>query len=80
MTYTALMQDGAKSSPPSVFVWEKTATVNGLVVPTQYTVHWAGDRSVAVKEGVIEDWAFDGAFDRSQLVMPADGTPDLSTP
>lgn len=80
MTYTTMMRNGAKASPPSIFVWEETADVGGLIVPTRYTVYWSHDHSVAVKDGRIDHWAFDARFDESQLEMPPDGTPDASTP
>lgn len=80
MTYAALMQNGATASPPSILVWEETANVEGMIVPTKYTVHWAGDGSVVVRNGRIQNWAFDGAFDPAQLTMPADGQIDRSTP
>ena len=31
MTYASMMQGGAESGPPSVFVWEKTVRVEGLL-------------------------------------------------
>jgi len=80
MTYSALMQPGAEASPPSIFVWDETADVGGMVVPARYTVYWANDRSVVVKDGVVDRWAFDATFDRTRLEMPPDGQPDRSTP
>ena len=80
MTYKQMMQGGAESSAPSIFVWEETSSVDGLVVPTRYTVYWSKDHSVAVKDGEITQWSFSAPFDDSRLAMPADGKPDLSTP
>ena len=80
MTYSSMMQDGAEASPPSYFVWEETADVDGLIIPAKYTVYWSDDGSVAVRNGEITDWAFDEPFDETRLVMPADATIDQSTP
>jgi hypothetical protein len=80
MTYKQMMQGGAAASAPSIFVWEDTETVDGLVVPTKYTVYWSKDHSVAVKDGAITQWSFNEPFDDSKLKMPPDGKPDASTP
>jgi len=80
MTYRSMMQAGTDASPPSIFVWEETASVNGLVVPTHYTVYWSKDQSVAVKDGEVSDWSFGMAFDEALLEMPDDALPDESQP
>jgi len=80
MTYAAMMPNGVDESPPSIFMWEETATIDGLVVPTRYTVYWSKDHSVAVRNGTIGNWAFDAGFDGSQLEMPEGATADQSTP
>lgn len=80
MTYRSMMQDGVEASPPSIFVWEKTTRVNGLLVPTNYTVYWSKDHSVAVKDGEVSNWSFSRAFDAALLEMPKDATPDKSQP
>jgi len=78
MTYKSMMR-GRDESPPSVFVWNETQTVGGLVVPKKYTVHWK-DGSVAVKDGEVTNWNFAAQFDPSRLAMPTDGQLDESTP
>lgn len=80
MTYASMMRDGVSESPPSIFMWEETATVDGFVVPTRYTVYWSRDHSVAVRNGTIRNWAFGARFDPSQLEMPEGATVDRSTP
>lgn len=80
MTYAAFMQPGKTESPPSVFVWDETETVEGLEVLTRYTVYWSGDGSVAVKDGEITNWSFSGSFDESRLEMPENATLDESSP
>jgi len=79
MTYASMMA-GKEESPPSIFVWEETVEADGLVVPARYTVYWTDGGKVAVRNGTITHWKFDDVFDRGQLAMPADGTPDASSP
>ncbi len=80
MTFASMMQGDAKSSPPSIVVWEETVNVNGLIVPAKYTVYWKADNSIAVKDGAISNWSFSKPFDESRLIMPPDGEPDESSP
>ncbi len=80
MTYASMMRGGGESSPPSIFVWEETEWVEGLLVPKKYTVYWSKDKSVAVKDGTITNWSFSKSFDESQMEMPVDGKPDASVP
>lgn len=79
MTYASMMQGGAEASPPSVFVWEKTETVEGFIVPARYTVYWK-DGSVAVKDGEVSHWSFQQPFEAARLTMPTAGTRDESNP
>ncbi|MCI0691964.1 hypothetical protein L0337_08150 [candidate division KSB1 bacterium] len=80
MTFASMMQGDAATSPPSIFVWEETANVDGLIVPAKYTVYWKADNSIAVKDGAISNWSFSKPFDESRLIMPPDGEPDESSP
>jgi len=73
------MTNGKPESPPSVFVWEETQTVDGMTVPKRYTVYWTDGR-VAVKDGEVKDWSFAARFDESKLKMPDGATPDESMP
>ena len=80
MTYASMMQGGAEASPASIFVWEETATVEGLLVPTRYSVYWSADGSLAVKDGEISEWSFGSPFDPKLLEIPPDGVADTSQP
>jgi len=79
MTFKSMLPRGAEEAPRSVFVWEGTAEVDGLVVLTRYNVYWkeSGDKVV---EGEVKNWRFKTAFDESRMEMPGDGRVDNSQP
>jgi len=79
MTFKSMLPEGTKTSPHSVFVWEETARVDGLVVLTSYNVYWKENGGL-VTVGDVSNWAFDRPFDEAKMKMPADGTPDGSVP
>ncbi len=79
MTYASMMQEGNASSPPSVFIWEETAEIKGLVFPVKYTVYWK-DRTIAVKDGAVTNWSLEKKFDETQVSIPKDGVVDQSKP
>ena len=79
MTFKSMVPEGREETPRSVFVWEKTATINGLVVLTQYNVYWK-DGGSKVVVGEITNWLFDRPFDESKMNMPAEGNIDKSQP
>jgi hypothetical protein len=79
MTYKSMLPEGADETPRSVFVWEKTAKVNGLVVLTAYNVYWKHDGSKVVA-GEVSNWSFHEPFDESRMKMPGDGIVDESQP
>jgi len=78
MTFKSMLPEGVESAPPSVFVWEATTEVDGLVVLTQYNVYWKDGSLVTV--GEVSNWSFSNPFDESRLEMPSDGSPDESQP
>ena len=79
MTFKSMLPEGADSSPHSVFVWEETTEVGGLLVPTKYNVYWK-EGGALVTAGEVSNWSFDKAFDESRMKMPSDGTVDGSVP
>jgi hypothetical protein len=79
MTFKSMLPEGLESAPFSVFVWEETADVGGLVVLTKYNVYYK-DGGALVTTGEVSNWSFDNPFDESRMKMPADGTPDASVP
>jgi len=78
MTFKSMLPEGMTSAPPSVFVWEETKDVHGLIVLTRYNVYWKD--GAIVTTGEVSNWAFDKPFDETRMEMPDDGTPDESVP
>ncbi len=79
MTYASMLPEGMVATPPSIFVWQETVEVDGLIVPSRYTVYWPSGAPVT-RGAEIRDWSFRRPFDASRLTMPADAVADLSTP
>ena len=79
MTYKSMMPEGVEEMPRSIFVWDGTTKVDGLVVLTQYNVYWKHDGSAAVV-GEVSNWSFQRPFDASRMKMPSDGSVDQSQP
>lgn len=77
VTYRALMPPGKDSTPEHLLVYDDFTTVNGLVVPTHYTIY-AGDQVMA--RCTIRNWSFSAPFDESRMTMPAGAVVDTTTP
>lgn len=77
VTYRSILPEGVASSPSHLLVFDETATVGGLVVPTHYTIY-EGDQVYA--SCAVSDWSFEKPFDPSRLEMPEGGVVDRSTP
>jgi Family of unknown function (DUF6503) len=77
-TYASILPPGAKASPPHVLVYETTATVEGLVVPTRYTIHDKNHSTIASCE--IRNWSFKKPFDATRLTKPPGAVIDNSSP
>ncbi|NJL29671.1 MAG: hypothetical protein HC897_18155 [Thermoanaerobaculia bacterium] len=78
VTYKAILPEGLTQTPPHVLVFEDFATVDGLVVPTRYTVYQA-DRSVFASSK-IHRWSFREPFDTARMTPPAGAVFDESQP
>lgn len=78
VTYEAILPEGVERSPEQTLVYDEMTTVDGLVVPTGYTVY-APDGSVYAT-CTARDWSFREPFDESFLEMPETGAVDESTP
>ncbi len=78
VTYQALLPEGVESTPPHILVFDQHTTVDGLLVPTHYTIYET-DRSVYASCDV-RDWSFTRAFDTSRMSMPEGAAIDDSTP
>ena len=79
MTYASMLPEGMEATPPSIFVWDETVEVDGLVVPSSYTVYWPDGKPVT-RGAEIRDWSFRRPFDASRLAMPASAVVDQSMP
>ncbi len=77
VTYGSLMPPGAESSPEHHLVFESYETVNGLLVPTSYTIYEDGKVYATCK---VRDWSFDQPFDESRMSMPSAASIDTTTP
>ena len=75
VTYAAVLSEGADASPLHTLVYDAHATVDGLTVPTRYTVY-EGEEVYATCE--IRDWSFSGSFDDSRMTMPQGAKLDTS--
>jgi len=78
VTYRALLPEGAASTPEHILVFDEHATVNGLVVPTKYTIYGTDHSVIAACS--VRDWAFDRPFDEARMVRGEGGVVDSSTP
>lgn len=77
VTYRSLLPEGQDSTPPHLLVYDEWTTVDGLVVPTHYTIY-EGDAIYG--SNAIRDWSFEGSFDASRMEMPEGAVVDTSTP
>ena len=78
VTYRALLPDSVDSTPEHPLVYEDFTTVNGLVVPTKYTIYMAPGQPIAMCS--IRDWSFGRPFDESRMSRPAEAAMDSTTP
>ena len=78
VTYRALLPDGASATPEHILVYDAYTEVDGLTVPTKYTVHETDQSVYATCE--IRDWSFTQRFDTARMVMPEGAELDTSTP
>ncbi len=78
VTYPALLPDGASATPEHILVYDEHAEVDGLTVPTKYTVYETDHSVYATCE--IRDWSFTKPFDTARMVMPEGAELDTSMP
>lgn len=77
-TYRSLLPDSIDAMPQHIVLNEDFSTVDGLVVPTRYTIYRM-DQSV-IGSCVIREWSFDRAFDEARMKMPEGAVVDESKP
>lgn len=78
MTYHSMMPEGTNALPEHVLVYEDWATVNGMVVPTRYTIYRTDHTPVGTCS--IRDWSFNTRFDEKRMAMPDSAKVDESQP
>ncbi|MEJ2084308.1 MAG: hypothetical protein P8Y44_01345 [Acidobacteriota bacterium] len=78
VTYRDLLPEGVEASQPHVLVYDEYVDVDGLLVPSRFTIYEL-DRSVYASCW-ISDWSFSNTFDASRMTMPAGATVDESKP
>lgn len=76
VTYASLLPSGVEATPPHILVYETFATVDGLVVPTRYSIFEKDHKLYAVCE--IRDWSFQKPFDASRMIVSPNAVVDPS--
>lgn len=78
VTYASLLPSGVAATPPHILVYEEFTTVNGLVVPTRYSIFEKNHSLYATCE--IRNWSFKKPFDATRMTMPPGAVVDASSP
>ena len=78
VTYASMLPPGAKATPPHILVYESFATVEGLIVPTRYSIFEKNHKLLATCE--IRNWSFKKPFDSARMTVPPGAIMDKSTP
>lgn len=77
VTYSSLLPAGVAHTPEHLLVYDEWTTVDGLNVPTRFTIYEDGEVYAACQ---IRNWSFRKPFDASRLQMPAGAVVDASQP
>ena len=78
-TYSAILPPKTKSTPPSILVYDEFTTVDGLVVPTRYSIYNKQSHAL-LGTCNVRNWSFKKAFDPNRLNKPATAVIDTSIP
>jgi hypothetical protein len=78
VTYKGLLPEGMTKTPEHILIFDEFATVEGLQVPTHYTIYET-DHKVYADCG-ISNWSFQKPFDSARMTMPEGAVVDDSTP
>jgi hypothetical protein len=78
VTYAAILPKGVAASPPHVLVYEEFAQIDGLVVPTRYSIFEKNHSVYATCE--IRNWSFKKPFEKARMTKPAGAEVDTSSP
>ena len=77
VTYDAILPEGVEHTLPHLLVYDEWTEVDGLVVPTFFTI-WEGAEVYARCR--IGGWSFSEPFPAERLEMPAGAVVDTSAP
>ena len=77
VTYRAVLGEGEESTPPHLLVYDEWTEVEGLTVPTHYTIY---EGAAVYATNQIRDWSFTQPFDLSRMAMPEGAVVDTSQP
>jgi hypothetical protein len=78
VTYPGLVPEGKEHTPPHILVYEESATVDGLTVPTRFTIYDKGDEKSVYASCTISNWSFSRPFDPARVEMPEGAVVDES--
>ena len=78
VTYSSLLPEGVEASSPHILVYDSYERVNGLLVPSHYTIY-EEDHSIFAT-CAVRDWSFERPFDLDRMTMPEGAVVDESTP
>lgn len=76
VTYAAILPSGVAATPPHVLVYEELTAVDGLMVPTRYSIFEKNHSPYATC--TIRNWSFKKSFDTTRMTMPAGAVIDTS--
>jgi hypothetical protein len=77
-TYASIQPPGTKESPAHVLVYEAFSTIDGLVVPTRYSIYDKNHKLLGNCK--IRNWSFKKPFDPARMNKPASAVVDTSKP
>ena len=77
VTYKSLLPEGVAHSPVHRLVYDEWSQVEGLSVPTRYTIY---EQDKIYASCTIRNWSFSKPFDTTRMSMPNDAVLDESKP
>ena len=78
VTYRELLPEGADASPQNTLIYDAFETVDGLVVPTQYTIY--NSAGEVYFRCAFRNWSFSADFDEGRMAPSEQDVIDESTP
>ena len=67
VTYESILPEGMEHTPPHILIYEEFEEVDGLLVPTRFTIY---EDEAVYAAAEMSEWSFEKPFDESELVMP----------